>query len=74
VIAVDTLMTKVLQGTLRLLAQAFFCCRRPVSSVIPLQSVSFSLNVFILMVNSFVFIFIVLMPLFGPGDKKAFNL
>ena len=36
---VDTLLTKVLQGTLRMLAQAFFCCRRPVASVIPLQSV-----------------------------------
>ena len=37
--AVDTLLTKVLHGTLRILAQAFFCCRRPVTSVISLQSV-----------------------------------
>jgi len=53
--AVDTLMTKVLQGTLRLLAQAFFCCRRPVTSVIPLQSVSFS-STFVLVVDNFVFV------------------
>ena len=46
VCAIDTLMTKVLQGTLRLLAQAFFCCRRPVTSVIPLQSVRLVLSAF----------------------------
>jgi len=38
--AVDSLMSKVLEGTLRLLSQAFFCCRRPVTAAIPLQSVS----------------------------------
>jgi len=40
VCALDTLTTKILQGMLRMLAQAFFCCRRPVTSVIPLRSVS----------------------------------